>query len=240
MKSNLASWLLLACVCALLSACGSSSGLIAGSTRQVSQSGAQLAAPDTTSASGAYQGVSDYRIGAQDLLTITVFGVAELTQDVRVGSTGMISLPLVGTLQAGGKSVEELQSDLTRKLSEGYLQSPQVSVFIKEYTSQRVTVEGSVKKPGIYPLTGKTSLIQVIAIGGGMDDLADPKGVVVFRMIKGQKMAAVFDVSAIRRGSAEDPQVYGDDIVVVDKSGSKSAFRNFIQAVPALGLFRLF
>lgn len=235
-------WLpLMLVLCIALSACSSSSPRMeAGTMRAVTNSGSTLAAPDSTAASGAYEGVSEYRIGAQDLLTISVFGVAELSQDVRVSSNGQISLPLVGSLQAGGKTVQDLQKDLAQKLTEGYLQSPQVSVFVKEYTSQRVTVEGAVKKPGIYPLTGRTSLLQVIATAEGLDELADPRGVAVFRIIKGQKMVAVFDVPAIRHGTAEDPQVYGDDVVVVEQSGSKSAFHKFIQAIPLVGLFTLF
>jgi len=241
MNNRLGCWtLLVALLCVLLSACASGPAMQAGTLKPVTKSPSLLGAPDTTSASGAYEGVSEYRIGAQDLLTISVFGVAELSQDVRVSSNGQISLPLVGSLQAGGKTIEEVQTDLAKKLAEGYLQSPQVSVFVKEYTSQRVTVEGLVKKPGIYPLTGRTSLLQMIATAQGMDELAEPRNILVFRIINGQKMAAVFDLEAIRQGRSEDPQIYGDDVVVVDQSGSKSAFKKFIQTAPALGLFRLF
>lgn len=239
MNARQARWLLLiALLCTLLGACGtSSSSMKAGSLHPVTQSPSLLPAPDVTTA---YANASEYRVGPLDLLTISVFGVAELSQEVRVSSNGEISLPLVGSLQAGGKTINELQSDLAKKLSAGYLQSPQVSVFVKEYTSQRVTVEGVVKKPGIYPLTGRTTLLQVIATAEGLDELADPHGIVVFRTIKGQKMAAVFDLVPIRHGTAEDPQIYGDDVVVVDASGSKSALHRFIQtAVPIIGSFTL-
>ena len=225
------------CLCAVLSACASAP-VTPGS--HVVASTSDLPPPDSTSATGAYQGASEYRIGPQDLLTISVFGVPELNQDVRVNTSGDISLPLVGGVQAGGRTVQELEHDIAAKLSTAYLQSPQVTVFIKEYTSQRVTVEGAVKKPGIFPLTGRTSLLQVIATAGGIDDLGDARALVVFRMVKGQKMAAVFDLEAIRHGAAEDPQIYGDDIVVVDVSGSKSAYRRFFQALPILGIFHPF
>lgn len=226
-------------LCVMLAACASQQALTPGSSHIVETHGA-LPAPDSTSASGAYEGVSEYRIGPQDLLTISVFGVPELNQDVRVNTSGDISLPLIGRLQAGGRTIQELEQDIATKLSATMLQSPQVTVFIKEYTSQRVTVEGAVKKPGIFPITGRTSLLQAIATAGGLDELADPRALVIFRTIKGQKMAAVFDLEAIRHGAAEDPQVYGDDIVVVDISGSKSAFRRIFQAVPLLGIFHPF
>jgi polysaccharide export outer membrane protein len=113
-------------------------------------------------------------------------------------------------------------------------------VFVKEFTSQRVTLEGALKKPGIFPLSGKTTLLQAIAMAEGMTDLADQRGVVIFRTVDGKKMGAVFDVKAIRSGDVADPDVYGDDIVVVDQSGSKTAVRRFIESMPILNMFRIF
>ena len=200
-----------------------------------------LPAPDTTSASGAYEGASDYRIGAQDLLAISVFGVEELNKDVRVNSNGQISLPLIGTAMAGGRTIPELEKELAQKYSDGYLQNPQVTVFVKEFTSQRITVEGAVKKPGIYPITGRTTLLQAIALSEGVDDkIADLGGIVVMRTIDGKRQAAVFDLREVRKGAIEDPLLYGDDIVVVEQSGSKTAFRRIIETIPALGIFRWF
>ena len=201
--------------------------------------GATLPAPDTTSASGAYRGASDYRIGAQDLLNISVFGVEELNKDVRVNSNGQISLPLIGTAMAGGKTIPELEAELAKKYAAGYLQNPQVTVFVKEFTSQRITIEGAVNKPGIYPITGKTTLLQAIALAEGVDDkVADLGGIVVMRTVDGKRQAAVFDLREVRRGTMDDPQLYGDDIVVVEQSGSKTAFRRFIESVPVIGIFR--
>ncbi|TWT21075.1 polysaccharide export protein [Luteimonas marina] len=198
---------------------------------------ADLPPPDTTTASGAYEGATDYRIGSQDLLEIAVFGVSELTHQARVNSNGMINVPLIGGVMAGGKTVPELEKELGARYADGYLQNPQVTVFVKEYTSQRVTLEGALKKPGIYPLTGKTSLLQAVAMAGGTDEFADLEGVVLFRHIEGKRMAAAYDLRLVRRGELEDPQVYGDDVIVIERSGSKSAFREFLRSVPALGLF---
>lgn len=198
-----------------------------------------LGAPDTTSATGAYEGESEYRLGPQDLLEINVFQVDELNRTVRVNSGGQISLPLVGVIRAGGHTVRELEEAIAAKLKADFLQDPQVSVFVKEYTSQRITLEGAVRKPGIYPLSGRTSLLQAIATGGGLDPLANLQGVVIFRKVEGRKMAAVFDMKAIRSGQAEDPQVYGDDVIVVDQSGSKTALRRFVESIPAFSLFLL-
>ena len=228
--------LMAAAVLALLSGCGSSPvrnpNLLQGQALQ---------APDTTTASGAYEGGTDYRIGAQDLLEISVFGIDELSRTVRVNSNGQISLPLIGGVLAGGKTIPELEKAIGAKLEDGYLQDPQVTVFVKEFTSQRVTLEGALNKPGIYPLTGKTTLLQAIAMAQGIDeDMADLHGVILFRQVDGKRAGAVFDLAQVRAGLMPDPQVYGDDVIVVEQSGSKSAFRRFIQSVPAIGLFRWF
>jgi polysaccharide biosynthesis/export protein len=225
---------LFACGCA-----SSSNGMRDGNAKAVTVTDS-LRAPDSQSQTGAYTGVSDYRIGPQDLLTVSVFQVDELNREVRVNSNGQVSLPLIGTVQAGGRTVQELEQDIAAKLDASYLQNPQVTVFVKEFTSQRVTLEGAVKKPGIYPLSGKTTLLQAIAMAEGLDQLADPRGVVIFRTIDGKKMGAVFDVRAIRSGDVADPDIYGDDIVVVDQSGSKTALRRFIESVPMLNLFGIF
>jgi polysaccharide export outer membrane protein len=200
---------------------------------------ATLQAPDSTNTAGAYEGASDYRVGAQDLLEISVFGVDSLNKTVRVNSNGQITLPLIGGVQAGGHTIPELEQDIAAKLSKSYLQNPQVSVFVKEYTSQRITLEGALKNPGIYPITGKTTLLQSVALAGGLDPLADLGGVVVFRQIKGKKMAAVFDMRKLRSGQMPDPQVYGDDMIVVEASNSKTAVRRFLEIIPGIGLFFL-
>ncbi len=221
---------------AMLAACGSSPVR----NPNLAQ-GTDLAPPDTTTASGAYEGGTDYRIGAQDLLEISVFGIDELSRTVRVNSNGQISLPLVGGVLAGGKTIPELEKEIGGKLKDGYVQDPQVTVFVKEFTSQRVTLEGALNKPGIYPLTGKTTLLQAIAMAQGIDeDRADLQGVILFRQVDGKRAGAVFDLAQVRNGTMPDPQVYGDDVIVVEQSGSKSAFRRFIQSVPAIGLFRWF
>lgn len=241
MNPSLIRLVVLLLVASLLSACGagSSQSIRSGTARAVTSTD-ELGVPDTRAASGAYTGTSEYRVGAQDLLEISVFQVGDLNRTVRVNSNGQISLPLIGVVQAGGNTVQELEKLIATKLSESYLQEPQVSVFVKEFTSQRVTIEGAIEKPGIYPITGKTSLLQAIAMGGGVTDLANLQGVVVFRTVDGQRMAAVFDLKQIRAGDAPDPQIYGDDIVVVDQSGAKTGLRQLLQTIPAFNLFRVY
>ncbi len=216
-----------------LAGCGS------GPSVRNATTGGGLPPSDTTTATGAYEGKTDYRLGAQDVLEIAVFGVPDLSRTARVNSDGQISLPLVGGIRAGGRTIPELEKDIAASLSKNFLQNPQVTIFVKEYASQRITLEGSFNRPGIYPLTGKTSLLQAMAIGGGFNELAEQGSVVIFRQVDGKKMAAKFDVRAIRDGNAEDPQVYGDDIVVIQDAAGKSAFKNLIKSLPLVGLFFL-
>lgn len=182
-------------------------------------------------------GSTDYRVGPLDVLDIEVFGAPDLTRSVRVSVGGEFTLPLVGRVPATGKTVGELEKDVAARLKDGFMENPQVTVFVKEYMSQRVTVEGAVREPGIFSLTGRTSLLQVIALCKGLDELANPGGVVIYRNIEGKRYAAAFDIREIRAGRLIDPEVLGSDIVVVDFSGARSNMKDFLYAVPALALF---
>jgi polysaccharide export outer membrane protein len=164
----------------------------------------------------------EYLIGPQDLLEIQVFGVEELYRKVRVNSRGSISLPLIGTLQAAGLTGEQLENRIAGELAKNYLQDPQVSVFIEEYTNLRVTVEGAVKKPGIFPLQGRTTLLQSIALAEGPDRLASSVVKVFRTQPDGARHAFEFDLNAIRSGDIADPLLQGDDIVVVEASTGKA------------------
>ena len=90
-----------------------------------------------------------YKIGAMDVLDISVFQVPELTKSVQVADTGTINLPLVGEIAVVGKTPQQVERDLIARLGAKYLQNPQVTVYVKEYNSQQVTISGEIKKPGV-------------------------------------------------------------------------------------------
>ncbi|MGZ5074795.1 MAG: polysaccharide biosynthesis/export family protein, partial [Usitatibacter sp.] len=141
----------------------------------------------------------DYRIGPEDLLEIQVFGVDQLSRTVRVNTLGLISLPLVGNLEVGGLTAQEAETLVATRLTQSYLQNPQVSLFIKEYTTQRVTVEGAVNRPGIYPLRGPTTLLRSLALAGGQASLSDMSQVMLFRQdAGGHRESRTYDVERIR------------------------------------------
>jgi polysaccharide export outer membrane protein len=188
--------------------------------------------------SAATPGNSGYKIGPLDVVEFSVFKVPELTRTAQVAETGTINLPLIGEVQAAGRTTQEVERDLATKLGEKYLQSPQVTILIKEYNSQRVTVEGAVKRPGVYPIRGKTSLLQVIATAEGLDTASDTT-VVVFRHIEGKRLAARFDIGEIRSGKANDPPIRSGDVVVAPTSAMRSTFDTILKALPLATVFAL-
>ena len=184
---------------------------------------------------------SSYRIGADDTLEIVVFQVPELSRTVQVDSNGQFTLPFVGTVNAGGQTTDELTKMLTDRLGSGYLRDPQVTVMVKQAVSQRVTIDGGVVKPGVYSLSGPTTLVQAIALANGPDTrIANVKKVAVFRTTGGQRTSQTYDLSRIRNGSDPDPRVQPDDIIVVDISGTRSFFAYFGSTLPVLSIFRPF
>jgi polysaccharide biosynthesis/export protein len=183
-------------------------------------------------------GNTAYQIGAQDVLEIVVFKVPELTRSVQVADSGTINLPLIGEVAAAGKTSAQVEHELSARLGATYLKNPQVNVYVKEFNSQRVTVEGAVKTPGVYPLRGKMSLMQVLATAQGAERDFASSNVMIFRTTDGQRTAGEFDIDAIRSGQAQDPLMRNGDVVVVPTSASKVVFQNFLKITPLLAAFR--
>lgn len=178
---------------------------------------------------------SYYKIGPLDVLKITVFQVESLDRKVQVSGRGTITLPLIGEVRAAGRSAQEVEAEIAARLKSRYLTSPQVTVFIDEYNSQKITVSGAVKKPGIIPVKGDLSLLQAVAAAEGLDAVADPSNVVVFREEVGNKFVAKFNIDQIRSGAAQDPLLQNGDIVVVDASGLRTNLRDWAPALGVLG-----
>jgi polysaccharide export outer membrane protein len=195
--------------------------------------------PDAPVAAPAESNV-EYRIGVLDQLAVTVYRVPDLSGDLQVDAAGKVTMPLIGEVTAVGKTAGELAADIKQKLGEKYMNDPQVQITVKSASSAKITVDGSVGAPGIYPLVGAMSLVQAVAMAKGTSDDANPRRVVIFRQIHGQRQAAAFDLKAIRRGEMPDAEVFGDDIIVVDGSASKSTFKTILQTVPLIGIFRPF
>jgi polysaccharide biosynthesis/export protein len=196
-------------------------------------------APRALSVATAPVAVADYRIGPQDTLEINVFQVKDLTGPVQVDSTGNILMPLIGQVPAAGKTPRELSQYIEAELGRKYLKDPRVTVSVKDASGLRVTVDGAVMQPGIYPLPGPTTLLQAVALAKGPDTrIANIKKVAVFRDVGGRRTTQVYDLARIRSGAAPDPQIVGNDVVVVDTSGTKSFLRDFGGSLGFLSILR--
>jgi polysaccharide biosynthesis/export protein len=185
----------------------------------------------------------DYRIGSQDLIEVLVLGQPELTRTLRVNARGMISMPLVGQLDVVGKTAQQLEGLIADRLRQDYLQNPQVSVFIKEFTSLRFTVEGAVNKPGVYPIVGPMTLLRALAVAGGQGQLSEMSEIMLFRIKPdASRVTLVFDAEKIRSGDQPDPQILNDDLIVVKRNKARTAVKDslfrdildFINPIPFL------
>lgn len=184
---------------------------------------------------------AEYRIGVGDKINVRVFQVPDLSfDDLVIDTSGNIQMPLIGAVRGSGRTPDEMSADIAERLGAEYLRDPEVTVTVTEAASQKITVDGAVTKPGVYEMRGSTSLLQAVAMAEGPSRVADLSQVAVFRTINGQRSVALFDLTAIRQGRADDPQVLGDDVIVVDTSRLNSALREVVSAIPALGVFRLF
>lgn len=199
--------------------------------------GAKLGAPDPIAAITAENA---YRTAPGDTLTILVVRVPDLSGDTTIDPSGDITMPLLGKVSAIGKTTDQLGAEIGARLGAKYLQNPEVHVGLKASASQRITVDGSVAQPGIYPIAGSTTLLQAIAQAKGTTADANARKVAVFRTVNGQRQAAAFDLTDIRRGKADDPQIFGNDIIVVDGSVTRARFRDLLSTLPLLSVFRPF
>jgi polysaccharide biosynthesis/export protein len=176
-----------------------------------------------------------YLIGPFDKLIIDVFGIEELSKkEVQTDAGGRISFPLAGIIEAAGKTPAELEQIIEERLRGRFVRNPQVTVNLKETVSQVITVDGQVKEPGLYPVIGRMTLMRAVATAKGVDEFAKLDDVVVFRTVKSQKMAALYNLKAIRRGYYDDPEVFANDVVVVGDSAGRRLFKDALQIAPLL------
>lgn len=177
----------------------------------------------------------DYRIAPDDVLRIQVYHEPDLSlEDAQVTATGMVRMPLVGDISVAGLTSGEAADVIAGRLGQRYLVSPQVTLFVKKAVGRRVTLDGEVREPGLYPVEGRLTLLQAVALAKGPTRLAGLGQVVVVRQLDGQRQAALFDLAAIRKGKAPDPEILPGDRVIVGLSRAKAILGGALLAVPAL------
>ena len=188
----------------------------------------QTASADTDSRAASAP-VSDYTAGTQDVLEITVFGEAELSGKFQIESDGTFNFPLIGRVRGGGLTLRAIERELHNRLSDGFLQNPQVSVSVGSFRSQRIFVVGEVMKPGPYPLTEQMTLIEALATAGSTASSAAGH-VVIIRASRSAKDAGnpladsevqQVDLAAFQAGSLVNNVVLRDgDMVIVPRAQS--------------------
>jgi polysaccharide export outer membrane protein len=184
----------------------------------------------------------DYRLGSNDLLEVEVLDADNLRRTVRVNAAGAISLPLIGHVAVAGLTSQEAEERIAARYAERYLQNPQVSIFIKEFTTERITIEGAVAHPGIFPLTGQMTLLRALAVAGGFGSIANSKEVMLYRVNdQKQRESHVYDIEKIRAGQADDPPIKGDDLIVVQRDSMRAALKDslFRDVIDSINPFSL-
>jgi polysaccharide export outer membrane protein len=171
-------------------------------------------------------------IGPLDVIEVEVFGVPELSKELQVDLSGQIAMPLIGQVDARGKTPVELSQQIASLLRGRYVRNPDVTINVKASVSQVVTVDGQVTQPGLYPVTNQTTLMRAIASAKGLSEFANVDDVVILRTVNNQRMAGLYNLGAIRRGHYPDPIIYANDIVVVGDSPTRRLFRDIVSTAP--------
>jgi polysaccharide biosynthesis/export protein len=223
--------LLLVSAAVTLTACGGREPLQSSSRLSVVPESGDLPAPGRTDLTA---GDRPSLIGPLDTIQVDVFNVPDLNRELQVDASGRISMPLAGTIDARGKTATELATAIEAALRARYVRNPEVTVNIKSSVSQVVTIDGQVVEPGLYPVTNQMTLMRALASAKGLSEYARQDDVVILRTVNGQKMAGLYNVSAIRRGTYDDPAIYANDVVVVGDSPQRRLFRDFISLSPLL------
>ena len=159
---------------------------------------------------------ADYVIGPNDVLTIVFWRDKDMSTDVAVRPDGKISLPLINDVAAAGLTPEQLRQQLTTAAAK-FVEEPTVTVVVKEINSRRVFITGQVGKPGPYPLTGPTTVLQLIAMAGGVLEYADAKNITIMRTENGKPQSYSFNYKDVthRKNLKQNIELKPGDTVIV-------------------------
>ncbi|MGA7215837.1 MAG: polysaccharide biosynthesis/export family protein [Terrimicrobiaceae bacterium] len=164
---------------------------------------------------------NNYRLSANDLVEIRVYQEPDLDSRVRIGGDGSVTLPLVGTVTLGGKTVNEAADYLRKKYDERFLVNPQLTVTVKDFSKKRFTVLGQVQTPGSYsmPDNEPVTLLQAIGMAGGYTRIAEPSNITVKRIENGVESLLKLNAKRMARGDASAAfRVLPGDVISVPES----------------------
>ena len=157
-----------------------------------------------------------YRLGAEDVLLISVWRDEQLTREVVVRPDGMFSFPLVGDIQAEDRTVDEIRTDLVKRLTK-YIPNPNVSAAVTKVLSYKIYVVGRVNKPGEYLIGHYTDVLQALSLAGGLTPFAAENDIKVIRRLKGQQKVFLFRYGDLRKGQDLEQNILlqrGDSVMV--------------------------
>lgn len=158
----------------------------------------------------------DYVVGAEDVLGVVFWREAELSGDVTVRPDGRVTLPVIGELQAAGLRPEDLKKQIETAAAK-YVTEPNVTVVVRTINSRRVFVTGRVTTPGVHLLKGPLTVMQAIALSGGVTEFADAKNIKVLRIVDGKSVTLPFNYKDVVRGRKLEQNILllpGDTVVV--------------------------
>jgi polysaccharide export outer membrane protein len=189
----------------------SASSNLVGAVQPTGSDAPKTPAPDSMMPTG-----SGYVIGVGDVLSINVWRETEISQKLVVRPDGMITLPLVGDVSAVGQTPEQLAAVVSKRL-ESVLTSPQVSVIVSEIHSKFFVVVGQVSKPGEYPITRPTTVLEAVSQAGGFRDFAKTGKIYVLHLENGKRVRVPFNYNQVVKGknSQQDFEVSSGDAIVV-------------------------
>jgi polysaccharide export outer membrane protein len=192
-------------------------GVLAWPAAEVlAQSAARADAPAPAAAAAPVAVPKDFVIGPEDVLSVTVWREKDLSADVTVRPDGKVTLPLVNEIQAAGLTPAQLREQLTTAMSR-FVADPSVTVAVKTINSLKVYISGQVGKPGAYPLTSPTTVLQLIVTAGGLHEFADAKNIVIIRRQDGQETTHRFNYKDVLKGRnlAQNIQLAPGDTILV-------------------------
>ncbi len=181
----------------------------------------------------------DTPLGPLDTLRVTVFRVPDLSGEYQVSTDGFLEMPLIDRYSVRNQTASQVAAALKTRYSQRYLNNPDITIRVINSHQHDVTVEGGVIRSGVYPIPGQSTLLSVLALANGVDpEHGNAHRVAIFRKVDGKAMAAAFDVVDIRQGKMDNPAVYPGDTVVVAGDNVRSIFRDVLQSLPLISVFR--
>ncbi|MBW2648587.1 MAG: polysaccharide biosynthesis/export family protein, partial [Deltaproteobacteria bacterium] len=164
----------------------------------------------------------DYLIGPQDELTLTLYagGVEQQVMDLTVSAQGMINVPFIGPVKAGGLPIDKLEDRITKALAKDYFVNPQVNIHLKGYQSlqHQISVEGEIKKPGVYKYQRGMTALNACIMAGGFDKYAAPNRTIIIRKENGKQIVIKVKLDDVKEGKAPDMELRPGDRIHVPET----------------------